>query len=239
MIVPALLIGALLGDWVGRQLFAAPGSTADGPAAAGPNIGIQVTLVLPSASAAAPPTAGPSTTPQVPAAQGQPPSNPGNPGNPTDPGGGNPPPASPPPPNPVATTAGPPPPPAWGPQLNNSIQVLASYPTGGTVQVGRAEGWFQLHTDRTKFRYSYTFCRQSSYILPYMAVSVNGFYAGQTWQSTPITTIYPSYDGGCSTVSNEHGYSPIQNVYFRLHGSTFIGSDHVVFSQDRTFYNSN
>ena len=85
-------------------------------------------------------------------------------------------------------------------------------------------------------------------MLPYMAVGVNGHYAGQTWQTTPITTIYPPFAGNSGaqpcygstgTVSNEHGFASIQNVYFKLHGSTFLGNEHVVFTQDRTFYNSN
>lgn len=75
-----------------------------------------------------------------------------------------------------------------------------------------------------------------------------GHYVGQTWQSTLISRISPAYagnstaqpcHGSTATVSNEHGYPTIQNVYFKLSGSTFIGSEHTVFSQDRTFYNSN
>jgi len=195
-----------------------------------------VTVTIPSGTAqptdvavlAAPAPSDPATS----TTQG-PPGGPGNPGNPA---GGNPPPQ--PQPTGATTTTGPPPP-AWGSQLNTSIQVVGTYPAGGTVQLGRAEGWFQMHNDRTKFRYSFTFCRQSSYMLPTMAISVNG---------QPLATINPPYSGNSTaqpcygstaTVSNEHGHPSIQNVYFKLSGSTFIGNEHVVFTQDRTFYNSN
>jgi hypothetical protein len=42
---------------------------------------------------------------------------------------------------------------------------------------------------------------------------------------------------GPVTVSDGHGYPAIQNVYLKLYGSTFSGSEHVVFDQHRTFYN--
>jgi hypothetical protein len=244
-----LLIGALLGDWVGRQLFAGPGSAAGPPAAGRPQMPIEVAIDIPASDPAASSAASaagfagpaPSTSGQAPAVPGPGGNQPGNPGNPGS--GGN----SPPSPT-VATTNGPPQP-GWGSQLATSIQVQGSAGSGGTQQLGRAEGWFQMFTDRTKFRYSFTFCRQSSYILPTLAVSVNGRYVGQTWQSTPITTINPNYSGNSgaqpcygatATVSNEHSYSPLDNVYFLLSGSTFNGTgQHVVFTQDRTFYNSN
>lgn len=232
MVVPALIVGALLGDWVGGQLFPAPsGSTADSPAVAGPGLQGEVPAVPPPIAllSAPAPTPGDALSP----AQGQPPlGSPatGNPGATTK----NPGPVQPPPGGNTATA---PPPPGWGSRLDTSIQV-----TGGGQQLGRVQGWFQMHSDRRTFRYSFTFCRQSSYMLPYLEVSVNG-------QSTLITTIRPSYSGGplaqpcygsTETVSNEHSYPSIQNVYFKLYGSTFLnGNEHTIFTQDRTYYNSN
>jgi hypothetical protein len=229
VVVPALLAGALLGEWWGGRLFPVPGSMVDVPAVAGPQVPIEVRAGLPTVPAQSP-TASATAVP-TPDASATVSPRPGvsQPGARTSAA----------PPATATTTAAPPP--VWGAQLSTSIQVMAGNGSGASVQVGLAQGWFQMRNDRTGFRYSFTFCRQSSYMLPYMAVSVNGRYVGQTWQSTPITTVNPSYSGqGCTAaVSNEHAYQPIQNVYLRLHGSTFNGQTHVESTQDRTFYNPN
>jgi hypothetical protein len=234
--IPALLVGGLLGELMGRQLLAAAGSTTDGPTAAGSSIEVQIQVALPGLAgvpglaADVPPSASaePSGTVKSPGVQVQPSSGPGR-GAPPLPS------PSPPPPLPTPTMS---PPPAWGQQINTSIQVIAYYPAGGSVMVGLAQGWFQHSTDRTKFRYSWSYCRQSSYMTPYMTVGVNGRWTGTTWQGTTITTIYPPYSGSACTaaVSNVHSHSPIQNVYFLLYGSTFNGSQHLVAQQDRVFY---
>lgn len=135
---------------------------------------------------------------------------------------------------------------AWAPQIASTIQIYA-YTSGGSPQMlGRAEGWVQLDDGGSLFRYSFTFCRQSSYQLPYMTISVNVSYSGGQRYATPIATVFAPYSGNSTaqpcygatgTAANEHGYPNFFNVEFVLTGSTFIGSAHTLFTQDRLIYN--
>jgi hypothetical protein len=135
---------------------------------------------------------------------------------------------------------------AWTAQIPVTIQVVAYHPSGTTQTVGRVEGWVQLDDGGSAFRYSFTFCRQSSYQSPRMSISVNvSNHGGQRW-ATPIASVFPPYSGESSTqpcygstatVASEHSYPNFSNVEFQLFGSTFIGQSHTIFMQDRLIYN--
>jgi len=134
---------------------------------------------------------------------------------------------------------------AWTPQVFVTLQVTSSY-NGTTQMVGRAEGWVQLDDGGNAFRYSFTFCRQSSFSQPYMSVSVNVYTVGGTRYATPIANLYPSYVdysssqpcyGQTGTVANEHSYPNFFNVEFKLVGSSFDNNVYTERSRSALFSN--
>lgn len=120
---------------------------------------------------------------------------------------------------------------AWGTTYNVSIQTTYQYPTGATVQLGRADGWVQFDDGGDSFRYSLTVCRQSGYTPPDLQVAVNAGWVGSTWQQTgleyvslpytsTVTPTAPCY-GDTNTVTGQHTYANFWNVEFVLSGDTF------------------
>lgn len=135
---------------------------------------------------------------------------------------------------------------AWGAQLPLTLQIMHYYPTGGSVQVGRVEGTVQFDDGGSALSYSLTFCRQSSYMLPYMTINVNSYVVGGRKYATYITNVYPNYTGYSSTApcysttgtaSGAFTYADFWNVEFLVYGSTFEGQSYVVESQDRIYSN--
>lgn len=135
---------------------------------------------------------------------------------------------------------------AWGTQLPLTLQVMHYYPTGGSVQIGRVEGTVQFDTGGSALSYTLTFCRQSSYALPYMTINVNSYWAGGHKYATYITTVYPDYSGYSSTppcysttgtATGQFTYADFWNVEFIVYGSTFEGQSYVEESQDRIYSN--
>ncbi len=135
---------------------------------------------------------------------------------------------------------------AWGPAQPVTMQIRHYYPTGSSIQIGWVEGTVQFDDGGSALRYNLTFCRQSSYMLPYMTINVNMYYAGGRKYSTFVTNVYPSYTGNANsqpcysstgTATGEFTSANFTNVEFLVYGSTFEGSTHVVKSQDRVLYN--
>lgn len=135
---------------------------------------------------------------------------------------------------------------AWGPAQPLTLQIRHYYPTGSSIQIGWVEGTVQFDDGGSALRYNLTFCRQSSYMLPYMTINVNTYYAGGRKYATFVTNVYPSYSGNSSsqpcysttgTATGEFTSANFSNVEFIAYGSTFEGSSHVIKSQDRTLYN--
>jgi hypothetical protein len=123
---------------------------------------------------------------------------------------------------------------AWGTTYNVSIQVSYTYPTGSTVQLGRADGWVQFDDGGNSFRYSLTVCRQSSYTTPKLQVAVNAGWVGNTWEQTQleyitlpngstVTPTAPCY-GDTNTVTGQDTYANFSNVEFVLNGDTMTPS---------------
>ncbi|HEX6682477.1 MAG TPA: hypothetical protein VF062_06755 [Candidatus Limnocylindrales bacterium] len=135
---------------------------------------------------------------------------------------------------------------AWAAELPLNIQVLYYYYPSGSAQLGRVDGTVQFDDGGSALRYNLTFCRQSSYSLPYMTINVNSYVIGGRKYATWITNIYPPYAGYSSsqpcygqtgTVYGEFTYANFSNVEFLLYGSTFVGSTFTTVSQDRIYYN--
>lgn len=133
---------------------------------------------------------------------------------------------------------------AWGPPLTLSLQVIGYTQTGVQLTLGRVDGVVQ-YDGRNAVSYSLTFCRQSSYQLPYMTINVNSQWIGGRKYATWITNVYPPYSGysqtqpcygQTGTVSSGFSYPNFWNVEYIIYGSTFLGSSHTVFSQDRIHY---
>lgn len=134
----------------------------------------------------------------------------------------------------------------WGTQLPLTLQIRHYYQTGNSVQVGYVNGTVQFDDGGSALRYNLTFCRQSSYILPYMTINVNTYWAGGRKFSTFITNVYPPYTGFTNgspcysttgTAVGEFTSPNFSNVEFLVYGSTFDGSSHVIDFQDRIYYN--
>jgi len=77
-------------------------------------------------------------------------------------------------------------------------------------------------------RYELTFCRQSSYQLPYMTIYVNVSWIGGRKYGTFITVVQPNYNGfsqgqpcygQTGTVSGEFTYPNFWNVEYTIWGS--------------------
>lgn len=135
---------------------------------------------------------------------------------------------------------------AWGPAQPVTMQIRHYYPTGGSVQIGWVEGTVQFDDGGSALYYNLTVCRQSSYMLPYLTINVNMYYAGGRKYSTFVTNVYPNYTGNATgqpcysstgTASGQFTSPNFSNVEFLVYGSTFEGSSHVVKSQDRVLYN--
>ncbi|MDI1465409.1 hypothetical protein QEZ54_31015 [Catellatospora sp. KI3] len=135
---------------------------------------------------------------------------------------------------------------AWGTTLPLTLQIRHYWPVGGSVQIGWVEGTVQFDDGGSALRYSLTFCRQSSYILPYMTINVNSYWAGGKKYATYVTTVYPNYTTTSSsqpcysstgTAAGEFTSADFSNVEFIAYGSTFAGQSHVVESQDRIYTN--
>jgi hypothetical protein len=127
-----------------------------------------------------------------------------------------------------------------------TLQIMHYYPTGGSIQVGRVEGTVTFDTGGSLMRYDLTFCRQSSYMTPYMTINVNSFWAGGRKYATYVTTVYPNYTGysqtppcysTTGTANGQFSYADFWNVEFIVYGSTFEGQSYVVDSQDRIYTN--
>ncbi|MGN9909252.1 hypothetical protein ACTMTJ_17045 [Phytohabitans sp. LJ34] len=134
---------------------------------------------------------------------------------------------------------------AWGTTVPVTIQVVG-YFNGYTLNLGRAEGSVQFDDGGSAFRYSFTFCRQSSYQLPYMRISANVTYSGGQRHATPLATVHASYTGSSTTqpcyssvgtAAGESSYPNFYNLELQLFGSTFVGQSHVEFMEDQTLYN--
>ncbi|MBX6722151.1 MAG: hypothetical protein IRY92_02755 [Dactylosporangium sp.] len=89
--------------------------------------------------------------------------------------------------------------------------------------LGKVTGTIQFEMNTTQFRYDLTFCRQSSYMLPYLEVRRN-FLSSPTF----VTIIYgnynsypPSCPNGSGTVSGTVTTGTIKDLYLTLYGSTF------------------
>ncbi len=130
---------------------------------------------------------------------------------------------------------------AWGTTYNLSIQVTYHNPSGGTVQLGRADGWVQFDDGGNTFRYSLTVCRQSGYTTPDLQVAVNAGWVGPTWEQTnleyitlpggsTVTPTAPCY-GDTNTVTGQDTYANFFNVEFVLYGDTFTSSGYTSVSQ--------
>lgn len=129
---------------------------------------------------------------------------------------------------------------AWGGRVSVDMRIT-DYGPSGTQHVGRAYGWVQINDATDTFRFSLTFCRQNSYMDPYMKVSVNKYVGDSGYL---IDTVYPSSwansSGSCVmkatasgqyTSHGEYGYG-LSNVYLQIFGSTFHGGTYVIDSQD-------
>jgi hypothetical protein len=131
----------------------------------------------------------------------------------------------------------------WSAPIPLSLQVIGYFPSGAQQMLGRVDGVVQ-YDGRSAVSYHLTFCRQSSYQLPYLTININSQWIGNRKYATWITNLYPSYSGysqsqpcygQTGTVSG--GFSAgFFNVEYIIYGSTFIGSTHTVFSQDRIHY---
>lgn len=129
---------------------------------------------------------------------------------------------------------------AWGKKIPVTIQI--NYPNGGSPTLGRVEGWIQFD-GADSFRYSFTFCRQSSYSPPSLTISVNRTnYGALGWKATEIERITPWYlnppinqvcYGMTDTASGQHTYPGLRDVYLVLQSGTFIGYTFTTFTQDR------
>jgi hypothetical protein len=135
---------------------------------------------------------------------------------------------------------------AWAQEVPLSIQVIGYFPSGASQTLGRVDGVVQFNDDGNSLRYTLTFCRQSSYQLPYLQINVNSSWIGGRKYYTWITNVYPPYSGYSNsqpcygqtgTVSSEFTSANFWNVEFILYGSTFIGQSHTIFTQDRVFNN--
>ena len=135
---------------------------------------------------------------------------------------------------------------AWAQQLPLTLQIMHYYSSGGSTQLGLVTGTVQFDDGGTALQYSLTFCRQSSYAVPYMTINVNSFTAGGRKYGTYITTVYPDYTGYSSTppcysttgtAFGQFTYADFWNVEFIAYGSTFEGQSYVVESQDRIYSN--
>ncbi|MBB5867845.1 hypothetical protein F4553_001224 [Allocatelliglobosispora scoriae] len=135
---------------------------------------------------------------------------------------------------------------AWGTQLPLTLQIRHYYSTGTSVQVGYVNGTVQFDDAGNTLQYSLTFCRQSSYILPYLTINVNSSWIGGRKYATFVTNLYPSYTGTSSgqpcysstgTIAGQFTYANFWNVEFIAYGSTFDGPSHVIDSQDRIYTN--
>lgn len=135
---------------------------------------------------------------------------------------------------------------AWGTQLPLTLQITHYYSTGASVQVGYVNGTVQFDDAGNTLQYSLTFCRQSSYIQPYMTINVNSYWAGGRKYATNVATVYPNYTTTSSgqpcysttgTATGQFTYANFWNVEFIVYGSTFDGPNHVVDSQDRIYTN--
>ena len=133
---------------------------------------------------------------------------------------------------------------AWGHQIPVTIQVERPIGySGATESIGRAEGWVQFD-GVDSFRFNLTICRQSSYSLPRLYVSVNRHLAAQGYVSTPLqvpptnwTSMRVGGPGECyqdvGTVSAQYTYPGLRDVYFVLESGTFVGYTFTTFTQDR------
>ncbi|NUR30161.1 MAG: hypothetical protein HOV83_30645 [Catenulispora sp.] len=125
---------------------------------------------------------------------------------------------------------------AWGTTSPVSIQVV-----GGSLDIGRADGWVQFDDGGNSFRYSLTICRQSSYDWPRLVIGVNAGYVGSTWVDTYVDTVYlpsgtptaptaPCY-GDTYTVTGTETASNPWNVEFVLWGGYYYGSTYKAISR--------
>lgn len=126
----------------------------------------------------------------------------------------------------------------WGVTVNVNIQVGS--PWGN---LGKVTGTIQFETNTTQFRYDLSFCRQSSYMLPYLEVRRN--YVPFNGSSTFVTYIYATWTGGTPSCPNGAGSASgtvttgeIRDLYLILYGSTFgwMG-EYLIFDEDQ-FLNS-
>ena len=131
----------------------------------------------------------------------------------------------------------------WSPPITLSLQVIGYFPSGAQQQLGRVDGVVQ-YDGRSAVSYNLTFCRQSSYQLPYMTININSQWIGGRKYATWITNLYPPYSGysqaqpcygQTGTVSGGFSAS-FFNVEYIIYGSTFVGPNHTIFSQDRIHY---
>jgi len=136
---------------------------------------------------------------------------------------------------------------AWGTTYALSIQVTYYNQVGGSLQLGRADGWVQFDDGGSTFRYSLTICRQSSYSSPSLQVAVNAGYVGSTWQQTTLEYVTPTGStvtptapcyGDTNTVTGQDTYTHFSNVEFVLYGSTF-GSNGAYTTVSRKYVGTN
>jgi hypothetical protein len=122
---------------------------------------------------------------------------------------------------------------AWGAIVNVNIQVTSPF-----GNLGNVTGSVQFETNTTQFRYDLRFCRQSSYMQPYLEVRRN-WVAGS---STYVTTIYatwswsptPSCPNGIGTASGTVTTGTIRDLYLILYGSTFGWSgEYLIYDEDQ------
>jgi hypothetical protein len=121
---------------------------------------------------------------------------------------------------------------AWGTTVNVNIQVGSPF-----GNLGKVTGTIQFETNTTQFRYNLTFCRQSSYMLPYLEVRRNWVSGSSTF----VTYIYPTWTGGTSSCPNGAGSASgtvttgtIRDLYLILYGSTFgwMG-EYLIYDEDQ------
>jgi hypothetical protein len=119
-----------------------------------------------------------------------------------------------------------------GVTVNVNIQVTSPF-----GNLGKVTGTIQFETNTTQFRYDLTFCRQSSYMLPYLEVRRN-WVAGSSTFVTNIYATYNSYPASCpngsGTASGTVTTGTIRDLYLILYGSTFGWSgEYLIYSKNQ------
>lgn len=133
--------------------------------------------------------------------------------------------------------------PAKAVEIPLSLQIMGYTSSGTPLTLGRVDG--VINYGGSAVSYSLTFCRQSSYSLPYMTINVNSQWIGGRKYATWITNVYPSWGaysptqpcyGQVGTVNSGFSYAGYSNVEYIIYGSTFHGRDYVTYFQDRIHY---